>query len=460
MEKAVDVIIVGAGVSGLTAALELGKREISVLILEARNRIGGRIFTLREPQLRTPIELGAEFVHGEPPEVLEFFGGTSSGLIEVQGDNWCSSGGVLSPCNFFEQVDQILQKMDDKQPDESFSDFLARCCPNVKADPKVEDAKKRATAYVSGFNAADPSLVGVHWLVESMRAEERIHGERAFRPRNGYAELVEILQNELRNLQVFVRSNVVVREITWQVGSVELITRTPDGDGKFSAQRVLISVPLAVLQVPPTDEGAIQFAPPLPQQKLAALAKMEMGKVIRVVFRFRSRFWGRISPMPRRSLSNMSFLFTEDSTFPTWWTRTPADSATLTGWAPFRAAELLSGKSESSVVEEGLETLARVLNFPRENLEREFLSAHFHDWQADAFSRGAYSYAKFGSDGAQAALAAPLEQTLFFAGEATDTSGNNGTVHGAIASGRRAAREIADSVRHIAKEAGDLRHQF
>jgi monoamine oxidase len=72
-------------------------------------------------------------------------------------------------------------------------------------------------------------------------------------------------------------------------------------------------------------------------------------------------------------------------------------------------------------------------------------AAHFHDWQTDPFARGAYSYAKVGADGAQEALAAPIENTLFFAGEATDTSGHNGTVHGAIASGYRAAQEIINS---------------
>ena len=69
-------------------------------------------------------------------------------------------------------------------------------------------------------------------------------------------------------------------------------------------------------------------------------------------------------------------------------------------------------------------------------------AAYFHDWQSDPFSRGAYSYSKVGSDGAQKALAAPLDHTLFFAGEATDLSGHNGTVHGAIASAHRAAEEI------------------
>ena len=119
----------------------------------------------------------------------------------------------------------------------------------------------------------------------------------------------------------------------------------------------------------------------------------------------------------------------------------------ITGWAPFRCAERLSGQNESFVVEHGLQTLNRLLGVSRQELESLLQHAYFHDWQNDPFSRGAYSYAKVGGDGAQEALASPIENTLFFAGEATDISGHNGTVHGAIASGRRAASEIQRSLR-------------
>jgi monoamine oxidase len=78
-------------------------------------------------------------------------------------------------------------------------------------------------------------------------------------------------------------------------------------------------------------------------------------------------------------------------------------------------------------------------------LEGQLETAYFHGWQNDPFSRGAYSYAKVGADGAQAALAAPVENTLFFAGEACDTSGNNGTVHGAIASAYHAVEKIIET---------------
>jgi monoamine oxidase len=89
-----------------------------------------------------------------------------------------------------------------------------------------------------------------------------------------------------------------------------------------------------------------------------------------------------------------------------------------------------------------LQTLSRLFAVGLEELTQLFDDAYFHDWQNDPFSRGAYSYGGVDADGAQQALASPVENTLFFAGEATDITGHNGTVHGAIASGHRAAKEI------------------
>ena len=114
----------------------------------------------------------------------------------------------------------------------------------------------------------------------------------------------------------------------------------------------------------------------------------------------------------------------------------------MTGWAPFQCAERLAGKPRAFVVEQALQALTRLLNISSDDLTRSLEAEYFHDWQSDPFSRGAYTYGKVGADGAQEAIASPIENILFFAGEATDTSGHNGTVHGAIASGIRAAREI------------------
>lgn len=216
----------------------------------------------------------------------------------------------------------------------------------------------------------------------------------------------------------------------------------------LTASQVLITVPLAVLRADRAEVGAIEFFPALPDAKLAAMEKMETGAIVRVVLRFRERFWETIAPPAGRgeSLAGMSFLFSQDEWFPTWWTAMPATFHVITGWAPFRSAERLSGQDEQIVVQRALLSLSKLLGVELEVLKRELAQAHFHDWQSDPFSRGAYSYGCVGADGAQESLAAPLADTVFFAGEATDVTGHNGTVHGAIASGYRAADEIWSAV--------------
>ena len=446
MAKDSDVLVIGAGVAGLSAAARLAASGYVVSILEARQRVGGRIHTLYDPTTGAPIELGAEFIHGKPPEILNALRDANIGTTEVDGDSWCSSQRQLSVCDFFGLVDDVLQKMDDSRPDESFSEFLTKCCPDNSA--KSEEAKRRSLAYISGFNAADPALVGLHWLVEEMRAEERNEGEKAFHPEGGYASLIQLLEKSGKRDRVTIQIGAVVDTINWEPGSVEILGKVGESRFSFAASRVLVTVPLAVLQAQPGEEGSITFAPALPSEKLDAMRKLEMGKVIRVVFRFRSRFWAKIIPAKSaKTLSDMSFLFSEDPLFPTWWTTMPTKLPLITAWAPFRAAEALSGKPESFVVEEGLRVLATLLGASRSEVDSEFEAAHFHDWQNDPYSRGAYSYGKVGSRGAQQSLGTPIANTLFFAGEATDISGNNGTVHGAIASANRAVSEILESLR-------------
>lgn len=437
------VVIVGAGFAGLAAASKLADAGVSVEILEARDRIGGRAFTLFDEAAGAPIELGAEFIHGFPPEIWQPLQQANVPIREVDGDNWCVNG-RLSKCRFFDRVDKILEQMDAREPDESFLDFLKRRYPNPSGDAELEESKRRALDYVSGFNAADPALVGVHWLVEGMQADEVIEGERAFRAERGYSTLIDIFRQRLAKAGVSLRAETVVERIRWKAREAEIRIKGSRGIVTILAERALITLPLAVLKAPIGETGAVEFLPALPAKKLDAANRLEMGKVIRVVLTFRHRFWDSISPShsDRDTLGEMSFLFTEDEWFPTWWTLMPEKLPMIMGWAPFQAAERLSGKDEAFVVDQSLRTLGGLLKIDSTKLKAELQSAHFHDWQSDPFSRGAYSYGKVGSEGAQQALAEPLENTLFFAGEATDITGHNGTVHGAIASGYRAAAEI------------------
>jgi monoamine oxidase len=325
--------------------------------------------------------------------------------------------------------------------DQSFLSFLQREFP--KRDPKLDENILWARRYVTGFNAADPADVSVNWLVQQQNAEEKIGADRAFFINRGYNALVEILMERLQKLKVPIHLSCVAKDVPWSQGRVEVTGSAKQQNFRFEAARVLTTVPLGVLLANHREKGAIRFDPPLPPAKTKALEKLAMGHALRVTLQFKERFWKDIRPATNKSktLANLSFLFSEEEWFSTWWTKSPARLPVITGWSAFQSAESLSGHGRRFVINEAVATLGRLLQTPKKEVSSLLASAHFHDWRNDPFSRGAYSYVKVGGMSAPGILARPVQQTLFFAGEATDSS-QTGTVHGAIASGKRAASEI------------------
>src|SRR4051812_34067322 len=170
MAKDPNVVIIGAGASGLTAAAELTRARVNVTMVEARDRVGGRMFTKKDPHTNSVVELGAEFIHGRPPQILDLLRNKLS-VHEVDGDNFCEQRGQLASCNFFSQVDDVLGKLTDRQRDQSFLGFLRSY---EKKKPISPEIRARTLRYIEGFHAADPKLISVHSLVKGMRADEKI----------------------------------------------------------------------------------------------------------------------------------------------------------------------------------------------------------------------------------------------------------------------------------------------
>ena len=128
-----------------------------------------------------------------------------------------------------------------------------------------------------------------------------------------------------------IQTNTVVESVVWKADRTEITARSGHQSKMLTASKVVITLPLAVLQASSDkasgDRGSERFIPALPEQKLEALAKMEMGKVVRVVLRFRHRFWEEVLPAnKKKTLAEMSFLFSQDEWFPTWWTAMPPSS--------------------------------------------------------------------------------------------------------------------------------------
>lgn len=268
----------------------------------------------------------------------------------------------------------------------------------------------------------------------------------------GYQEFLNVFANELGFLsggtgpvtRALLHLNTVVRQIQWRDSAVKIGTQTSRGSQTFEAPRVLVTLPLGVLQA----RTEVRFDPELPSNKLSALNPLVMGKVLRVTLCFREAPWARVGRalLPAESsgedLSNLSFLFSHDEYFPTWWTQMPEHLPMITGWSPAHCAERMAGMTDGRIIDKAVESLANLLHLQKAHLNSQLNSAYLHNWNIDPFSRGAYSYVKAGGEGCQATLAQPLANTLFLAGEHTDTTGHNGTVHGAIGSGQRAAKEI------------------
>ena len=142
----------------------------------------------------------------------------------------------------------------------------------------------------------------------------------------------------------------------------------------------------------------------------------------------------------------MNFLHAPGAEIPTWWTAQPVRGPLLTGWVGGVKAETLLSEEPASRLERSLVALSDVLAIPRRELDDNLDASASHDWRADPFARGAYSYIGVGGMGAPRTLGRPVEGTLFFAGEATIPD-KIGTVAGALASGRRAAREALRSLK-------------
>jgi monoamine oxidase len=438
-----DVIVIGAGIAGLAAADELTKAGIKPLVVEARDRIGGRIHTVRDSDVR--IELGAEFIHGRPPVLFELLkelglnivpsGGAFIGLPSQDG-----TASVTDDPQFGDQA--VWHKMEafvrNSSHDMTLADFLTSEGKGVSSV-----ARRSLMRFVGGFHAADIDKIGVRSIVETEEAEEAIGGLSSFRIENGYDRLTGALRARAESKGATFLLSHRVSEVTWKKHHVDIHFEAGKGEGKrASAVAAIITLPLSILKADLSHPWTVRFEPEL-AEKRDALTKLHMGAARRMTFVCRSRWWDEALKNLGRTGAKLGFLISErDVPVSTWWSDASSDIPVLTGWTGGNNAAEFSMIDEKTAIDQGIESLRLIFQVERAEIESEIVSPHSHDWQHDTSSLGAYSYpGPFGKKAMQE-LAQPIEQTLFFAGEATSFDGHWGTVHGALASGIRAAREV------------------
>jgi monoamine oxidase len=418
-----DILVIGAGAAGLMAALELAMAGRKTAILEARDRIGGRIYTVDDPRFTMPVELGAEFVHGKlelTNMLLQKAGIKQTG---VSGDVWRHENGGFSQSDFIEDYSVLQKKFKELKEDMPVSVFLER---HLQGD-EYEELRDSLEKYVAGYYAAEPSRASTF----ALRDELQQGNDEQFRVEGGYGKLLQYFSRELEEKQCTVFLSSPVSEIRWQRGRVEAVC----GSRIFQASKTIITVPLGVLQ-----EEKIGFSPALPVQ-MAAFKKLGYGPAIKIILQFKMPFWKQKEFTGEKKLASVGFLFS-DEPVPTWWTQHPSNAAVLTGWLGGPYADRLKHTSTEELLHLSLASLATIFGLEKSGVERLLTASRISDWLLDPYACGAYSYETVGGSQTREELRQPIENTLYFAGEGLHSGTEIGTVEAALLNGRETAVRV------------------
>ncbi len=416
-----DVAVIGAGAAGLAAARRLHDHGIDLLLLEARERIGGRAYTLQSYDGSLPIELGAEFIHGLPAVTLS--------LMQECGEERMDTGSryVRDYDREFEEAwdlwdwtERILRRVDVRGRDRSVEEFL----DSVPSDELSGEQRDAIRSLIEGFDAAITGDASIIAIAKEWRSGTN---DASFRPLHGYAPIMQHLARSV-NTRTLLRTRV--DRVRWSPQHVRIQATRQGKPIEIAARRAIVTLPVGVLQ-----EQHDLFEPALPKEKQAAIDAIAMGPVLKVVLDFRTPFWEEVQDGRFR---DTAFFRAPQCEMSALWTRLPQRTPLLVAWA--------GGGAAQSLIDRKIDPIAAAVStcsalFPSVDVNAVLRNAYYHDWQSDTFSRGAYSFLRVGGGDAREMLRAPVDQTLFFAGEAT-WSDDAGTVGGALESGYRAADDV------------------
>lgn len=404
-----DVIVIGAGPAGLNAARDLQKGGKKVVILEGRNRIGGRVNTNRE---RGIVESGAEFIHGENAatwDVVEELGLKTVTWGPENADSYRIFGKDGHIRHDTDELFKRFTKTDDELwkyegPDLSLAEYFRKYGKDEEADfYKVRE--------IGDIEAADPERLSVRGVVH----EERLatNGVRNFWIVDGYTAVME---GFARGLIIKLRHTVT--RVRWKRGAV---TVECDNGAHFEAKHLVVTIPIGVMKKCPPE-----FLPRLPLAFEQGVRAIGFGNSTKMTF------WIDGPVLDFRML---------DTAGPVghWWQRRFGPENVIVGFSGGARANDLARMSEKDAILAGMDDLADGLGSA---IRTKIAHARHFTWSDDRYAYGSYSFSTVGMEDTRDVLATPIEDTLFYCGEATNTRGHPGTVHGATEEGRRVARDI------------------
>ncbi len=428
-DRDVDVLVIGAGASGLAAARELSSK-LRVVVLEARDRIGGRVWSDR-PWGDVTLDMGASWIHGIRGNPIHAL--AQQFKIETHATSYETHWLYRDDGHEYEDPEQAAtenrakkllaelragrkQALSRGEPDLSLQAALDRLIDGRPQTPlQLRELNYQLNSLVEQEYAADTNELSYLYYERG----EDFQGQDVLFP-HGYGQITRHLAEGLK-----VKLNHRVRRVEWdQKQGVAVATN----QGQFKAKFAVITLPLGVLQ-----HGSVEFAPALPAAKVHAIGRLGMGLMNKTYLRFPRQFWP-----PQADWIGMV------STPKGRW----AEYINVARFVPqpillgFNVATF-ARRVERHTDEQTVNGMVAALRAMFGRKVPDPTHAKITRWGADPFSLGSYSFLKTGStpqDYDQ--LAAPVGGRLFFAGEHTNRR-YAATVHGAYLSGLRAARQVA-----------------
>lgn len=411
-----DVIIIGAGAAGLLATRDLAKAGYHVCILEAAGIAGGRISTIKE-NFQDPVEAGAEFIHGKLPLTFKIlkearlsYEVVEGKMIGVQNGNWQTE-------EHNAHWDEFMKRLGKLKTDITILQFLEENFSNAE----YLQLRQAVQRFSEGFDLADISKASILSIKDEWKDIEK----KQYRIKGGYIQLIDHLVNCCRQLNAEIYYNACVNKIEYETGNATVYT---NDSKEFQANKLIITVSAGILQ-----SGTIQFKPELTDHAVA-IQGLGFGAVIKFLLDFKTCFWKEFD-------DETGFLLTDEE-IPTWWTQLPSENNLLTGWLGGPNATKKIFEPEASLLQTALISLSSIFRIPPAMLQEELINYKIINWLNQPFVKGGYSYNTLHSKKAINILSSPVEDTIYFAGEAISKSESQGTVESALHSGHEAAKVL------------------
>jgi monoamine oxidase len=425
--KEATVIVIGAGVSGLAAARRLADEGVNVIVLEGRDRIGGRVWT--DHSIGTPLDLGASWIHGtflNPLTALADRIGIKR--VETDYDNqivFGKDGRQLSGAEYTE-IESLLSDLQSFAYE--WTEELDNDVPLARAIEEFLDRRKLNTEQLENLQFSITNLIDLDYAAapDDLSAwyydeQSEYLGPDVLFP-EGYGAIPDYLAQGLD-----IRLDTICNEINYNSEGVQIFT----SQGLYSANKVVVSLPLGILK-----SGKVTFSPVLPKKKLDAMAGLGFGVLNKVYLEFPSVFWDE-------EADALGYVSEQRGRFNGWINFVPVNGKPIL--LAFNGGEfgfVIEDWGDAEIIAGAMNVLKTIYG----NSIPDPIHTIITRWSKDPFALGSYSYIKPGSTGdISNDLAEPVGESLHFAGEATHRE-HPSTVHGAYMSGLQAAEEIIDEL--------------